>query len=161
MDSSGFEWLEPGELVDGDLRLTVKERRPADPGKGWSPCYVFWLFMSWRSEPVGEIQLRVGSDENLQRFAGHLGYTVEESARGQRLASRAIRLLTPLAKRHGLTELWITCSPENAASRRTCELAGGVLVETVDLPAESDMYARGERRKCRYQIDLRSAGALR
>jgi hypothetical protein len=103
-------------------------------------------------------KIRVGSDEKLQRFAGHLGYTVEENARGRRLASRAIRLLAPLAKRHGLTELWITCSPEKAASRRTCELAGGVLVETVDLPAESDMYARGERRKCRYRIDLRSAG---
>jgi len=34
MDSSGFEWLEPGDLVDGDLRLKLKERHPADPSKG-------------------------------------------------------------------------------------------------------------------------------
>jgi predicted acetyltransferase len=157
MNSCDFAWLDPGELVDGDLRLALKERRPADPGRGWVPCYVFSLFTDWHSGPVGEIAFRVGTDEALQRYAGHFGYTVEEHARGQRLANRAIRLLVPLAKRHGLTELWITCTPENAASRRTCELAGAVLVETVELPPDSDMYARGERRKCRYRIDLRCA----
>jgi tagatose 1,6-diphosphate aldolase len=106
---------------------------------------------------VGEIHFRVGTDEKLQRFAGHVGYTVAEDARGHRFASRAIRLLIPLAKRHGLTELWITCNPDNAASRRTCEQPGAVFVEIVDLPVESDMYARGERRKCRYRIDLQSS----
>jgi tagatose 1,6-diphosphate aldolase len=60
----------------------------------------------------------------------------------------------PLARRHGLYALWITCNPENVASRRTCELTGAEFVEIVDLPPESDMYERGERRKCRYRLDL-------
>ena len=48
---------------------------------------------------------------------------------------------------------------ENAASRRTCEILGAEMIEIVDLPADSDMYAKGERRKCRYRLDLLPAGA--
>jgi predicted acetyltransferase len=155
-NSAAFHWLEPGELIDGDLRLQLKECRPPDPDKGRVPCYVFSLITSSRPEPVGEIHFRVGTNDKLQRFAGHMGYTVAEAARGHHFASRAIRLLLPLAKSHGLTELWITCNPDNAASRRTCELAGAVFVEMADLSPETNMYAHGERRKCRYRIDLRS-----
>ena len=53
-----------------------------------------------------------------------------------------------------MTELWVTCNPDNIASRRTCELAGGVLVEIVDLPEDIDMYQEGERRKCRYRFGM-------
>ena len=60
----------------------------------------------------------------------------------------------PLARRHGLAELWITCNPENKASRRTCEFAGAELIEIVDLPPHTDMYQEGERQKCRYRLQL-------
>ena len=50
-----------------------------------------------------------------------------------------------------MKEIIITCTPDNAASRRTCELAGAVLVEIVDVP---DIYQNGEPRKCRYRIEL-------
>jgi tagatose 1,6-diphosphate aldolase len=43
-------------------------------------------------------------------------------------------LLLPLAARYGLTELWITCNPDNFASRRTYGVAGVEFVEIVDLP---------------------------
>jgi tagatose 1,6-diphosphate aldolase len=62
-------------------------------------------------------------------------------------------LLLPLARSHGLMTIWITCNPDNFASRRTCELAGATLVEIVDLPEDNDMYQRGERQKCRYRLD--------
>ena len=79
---------------------------------------------------------------------------MEPACRGQRYAARACRLLLPLARAHGMAEVWITCNPENTASRRTAELAGGVYVNTIDLPEDSDMYAEGDRRKCRYVISL-------
>jgi predicted acetyltransferase len=50
--------------------------------------------------------------------------------------------------------VWITCNPENVASRRTCELAGGQLIDIVDLPPETDMFKEGERQKCRYRFAL-------
>jgi tagatose 1,6-diphosphate aldolase len=75
-------------------------------------------------------------------------------ARGRHYAERAARLLLPLARRHGMSELWITCNPDNAASRRTCERLGGELVEIVPIPPDHAFYSRGERAKCRYLIRL-------
>jgi tagatose 1,6-diphosphate aldolase len=96
----------------------------------------------------------VGTQYDLVMFNGQMGYMVYPPARGRHFAERAVRLLFPLARRHGINPLWITCNPDNFASRRTCERLGGQLVEIVPVPAENALYARGEREKCRYRIDL-------
>jgi tagatose 1,6-diphosphate aldolase len=85
-------------------------------------------------------------------YLGHVGYNVYPPARGRRLAARAVRLLLPFARRLGLSPLWITCNPDNLASRRTCEIAGGRLIDVVPLPADHPLHARGEREKCRYRF---------
>lgn len=53
-----------------------------------------------------------------------------------------------------MNPLWITCNPENISSWKTCELAGGKLIEIVDLPEHNDQHQRGERKKCMYRFDL-------
>ena len=71
-----------------------------------------------------------------------------------RYAARSVRLLIPFACRLGLNPLWITCDPENIASRRTLELAGFELVEVVDVPANCVIFQSGHPRKCRYKLEL-------
>lgn len=148
-----FKFLDPGLLIDENLEVTLVKKVPADPDKGYFPKYEFELKDRATGEIMGQISLRVGNNDNT-KYGGHIGYEVEEKFRGRRLASRALRLLFPLALKHGLNPLWITCNPENIASRKTCELAGGELVEIVDLPEDNDQYKRGERKKCRYKFDL-------
>ncbi len=53
-----------------------------------------------------------------------------------------------------MSSLWITCDPSNTPSRKTCELAGGTLVEIVDLPEDHDLYRAGGRQVCRYRFAL-------
>jgi arginase family enzyme/predicted acetyltransferase len=149
-----FQFLDPGRLVDGDLELVLHEERPADPIRGYVPAYEFKMVRTGSDERIGRIALRVGNSFEVVLYAGHIGYGVEPQHRGQHYAARACRLLMSLARRHGLRTLWITCNPDNVASRRTCELAGAAFVEIVDLPPESDMYQDGEREKCRYRLDL-------
>ncbi|MBM3189564.1 MAG: GNAT family N-acetyltransferase [Chloroflexi bacterium] len=105
-------------------------------------------------EQLGSIQLRIGDSEHLRLYAGHIGYGVAPEHRGHHYAARACRLLMPLARSHGFRALWITCDPDNIASRRTCELAGAEFVEIVDLSEDSDMYRNGSRQKCRFRLDL-------
>ena len=104
---------------------------------------------------VGRVQLRVGNMNHIVMYAGYLGYEVHPEHRGHRYAARACRLLFPLARSHRLKTLWATRSPGIIASRRTCELVGGKLVEVVNLPVDREMYQRGEQQKCRYRIDLK------
>lgn len=154
MPEKDFTFLDPGELVDGELQLLLKEKKPADPAKGFVPAYVFHMVLAGTTAAVGSINIRIGNAEHLVRYGGHIGYQVEPAHRGRRFAARACRMLLPLARRHGLNPLWITVTPDNVASRRTCEILGAKMVEVVDLPPDCDMYARGERQKCRYRLDL-------
>jgi predicted acetyltransferase len=154
-----YEWSRPliitdfrelGDLIDGDLRLAVKKLVPADPVKGWCPAYCFEMLSN--GQPAGDINLRLGDAQILVMFAGQIGYNVAPEFRGRHYAARSVRLLLPVARAHGIDPLWITCNPDNIASRRSCEIAGGELVGIVELPQDCDMYRAGERQKCRYQF---------
>jgi predicted acetyltransferase len=149
-----FQFHDPGSLRDGDLELVLVDTYPGDPELGFVPAYRFAIKWVGGDTELGIIDLRVGDTEHVARYAGHIGYRVKPQHRGHHLAARACRLLLALARSHGLEALWITCNPDNGASRRTCELAGAQFVEIVDLPPDTDMYRRGERRKCRYRLDL-------
>lgn len=151
-DEVSTTFQDPGELADGELHLELEERYRGDAVKGWVPAYRFAMTVG--GEHVGKIELRLGATDFMVRFAGQVGYEVEPTHRGRRLASRALRLLPQLALDHGFTRLWITCDPANAASRRSCELAGAEMIEVVDLPQDCEMYREGDRQRCRYLLDL-------
>ena len=147
-----FQFHDPGQLIDDDLRLVLDEITPGDPQLELVPAYHFTMVVG--HQEAGHINLRIGDIPRIVLYGGHIGYNVDSAFRGQHYAARSCRLLLPLARKHDLKTIWITCNPDNLASCRTCELAGARFVEIVDLPSESDMYERGERQKCRYRLDL-------
>ncbi len=147
-----MELFDAPVLVDRELELHLIERSPGDPARNWLPTYRFEMRVG--GAHAGSISLRIGTNDYIELYAGHIGYGVEPAFRGHHYAARACRVMFDLARRHGMTMLWITCNPENVASRRTAELVGGKLVDIVDLPSGSDMYKEGERQKCRYRIEL-------
>jgi predicted acetyltransferase len=138
--SDGDLTLEPGELV----------RHPVHK----VPTHFFRMVHATSGEQMGTINLRIGNSAHLRLYAGHVGYFVEEAHRGNRYASRALRLLMPTARELGLDPLWVTCDPENIACRRTCELAGARLVEIVDVSKDCIVRRSGHPRKCRYLLAL-------
>jgi predicted acetyltransferase len=149
-----FRFFEPGRLVDEDLELVVAEIYSGNPVLGRVPAYKFDMKLTHGTSRVGKIELRIGNTPEIVLYSGHIGYEVFPEYRRRHYAARSIRLLLPLARQHELPTLWITCNPDNWASRRTCELAGFTLVEIIDLPEDNDMYQEGERQKCRYRLDL-------
>jgi predicted acetyltransferase len=124
------------------------------------PTYRFRMIHAETGEEPGGINLRSGSTPHIERYAGHVGFSVHPRHRGHRYASRSLTLLLPIAARLKFERLWITCDPENAASRRSLELAGARFVEVVDVPEDCIIYKTGHTRKCRYRIDLDGAGAV-
>jgi len=138
------------------VKTCPQGRQAANASAGIAPAYHFWMHV-WDNPQLpiaGGINLRIGNQYDLVMYNGQVGYHVYPPARGRHYAERACRLLFPLALRHAINPLWITCNPDNFASRRTCERLGGKLVEIVPVPPEHALYARGEREKCRYRIDL-------
>lgn len=140
-------------------------QEPADSASGRLPQYHFWMRVRHDVAPpagqtlppvriAGAVGLRIGRNHAVEMYYGHFGYHVYPPARGRHYAERACRLLLPLAHRHGIKTLWITCDPDNYASRRTCQRLGATLVSIVPVPESDPLYARGEREKCRYRLDL-------
>lgn len=142
--------LRQEELRDGDLQLVMQclEVHPVHK----VPTFHFLMQSVATGEELGGIRFRVGSTPHVERYAGHIGYSVHQAHRGNRYATRSVRLLIPLARRLGLDPLWITCDPDNLASQRCLELAGASFIEVVDIPPDCALYKSGHRRKCRYRL---------
>ncbi len=137
-------------LADRELSLVLAERTFAMPNR--IPTYRFDMVVG--GERIGSATLRAGLNDYLERYAGQIGYGVDFPFRGRHYAARSCQLMFHLARCLHMTTLWITCNPENVASRRTCEIIGGELVDIVDVPPEVDLYREGDRQKCRYRIRL-------
>ena len=149
-DGAGF--FDLGALQEADFQLRLEKTAAADPVRGFVPAYHFAI-CSPEGEKMGSCDLRIGHNERLY-FGGHIGYRVEEAFRGRHLAARSVRLLLPLADKHGLGYVLITCNPENIASRRTAEWAGFRLLETAEVPAWHDLAQQGMPRVCIYGYSL-------
>jgi tagatose 1,6-diphosphate aldolase len=147
----------PQALRDGDLGLVLRDLLEESRSRWGVRAYLFDMVL--RGERVGSLSLRVGATANLLIYAGHVGFSVEEAHRGQHLAERATRLVLPFARSLGLAELWLTCDPRNLASRRTIERLGARFVEEIAVPPDYESYARGERAKRRYRLELGHIGA--
>jgi len=152
-EATPITFLDPGPLQDGNLQLVLLATRQANAALGYSPSYEFEMRHIKSGEPLGGASLRIGENDHLRLYAGHIGYGVLPEHRGHHYAARACRLLRPLALHHGIETLWITCDPDNWASRRTCELAGARFIEIVRVPPSDSLYALGHFWKCRYRLD--------
>jgi RimJ/RimL family protein N-acetyltransferase len=155
------------------LRAAPSGRQPGDPRAGRVPTYHFWMRLRqvtrpelhdrplprWGEAPppveiAGGLGLRIGNTPDLELYLGHIGYNVFAPARGHHYAERSCRLLLELVRRHGMRRVWITCNPDNWASRRTCERLGCRLADIVTVPPGHVLYQRGDREKCRYWMDV-------
>jgi predicted acetyltransferase len=138
------------QTSNGEVTLEVDQVYEIENSPWGVPAYRFHIVVG--GERAGTVSLRIGSSDRVIRYAGQIGFGVHPRFQGRRLAERAVRLLLPLAKDHGLATLWVTCNPANVASRRTLERLGATYVETVPLPPDYDSYAQGEREKCRFRL---------
>ncbi len=140
------------DLRDGEIRLRLKETREGRPERQQLPVYYFDICLE-DGRRIGNCDLRIGHNEK-SRIGGNIGYGIYPAFRGRRYAARACRLLLRLAEKHGMAYLLIACDPANAASARTCELAGGVYAGTEDIPETHELYAGGKRRVRLYRFEL-------
>lgn len=150
-----FQFRDYAPFSDGEIDVILEARVPANPPHDALPAYRFRIAHGETAKTIGGVRLRVGYTEDTVRYYGHIGYNIEEAFRGHYYAARACLLIKPVILDHGLDVIWITCNPDNWASRKTCERIGCELIEIVDVPPYNPMYQRGEHQKCRYRWIVR------
>lgn len=147
-----MEFLNTDDLKTDEIFLKLDHTCEADPEKQWVPAYYFDICLP-DGTSIGHCDLRIGHNQKLY-VGGNIGYGIDEPYRGHRYAAKACKLLFGLAKRHGLDYVIITCQPDNIASARTCEIAGGEFLEIADIPEFSEMYAEGKRQVRVYRFEI-------
>lgn len=145
MRESDFDYL-----TDNEIDLVIRERTPEDEEKGYVPAYIYAIYRHKSATCVGIIDIRLGYNTNIY-YGGNIGYQIEEPYRGNNYAVKACKLIKQVAKANQLNRLYITCNPNNIASRRVCEKLGLILLEQTSLPVDNDLYKRGEREVCIYE----------
>ena len=96
---------------------------------------------------IGVIQIRHFFNEFLEKYAGHIGYSVCPSERRKGHATQMLRMVLPVCKRLGIDRVLICCVQGNEGSRKTILNNGGIYESTVYLE-EQNTYLE------RYWIDL-------
>ncbi len=146
-----MDFLTEFDFIKGEnIDLKIKEKAPAQ--NNYLPSYA-WTILS-KDEIVGGINLRIGYNENIY-YGGNIGTEILEKYRGNGFAKKAARMVLPVAKKHGITELYISCNPNNMASRKIMEsLPNCYFIEKAILPTYNDAYLKGEREKLIYKIKI-------
>ena len=145
-------FYDTSDLFDGEIMLRLRKANEAIPEKRWLPAYYFDICLTDGTK-IGQCDLRIGQNDKTY-IGGNIGYGIDEAYRGHRYAAKACLLLFRQARKHGMTYLYITCDPDNAASARTCELAGGEYMETALIPEDNEMYEEGKREAMVFRFGL-------
>ena len=153
------EFLEADSSMDGAgplrrfedpadwLRETALYRRPETVPAGRVQATQFICVRQEDGRLVGMLQVRHTFNDFLEKYAGHIGYSVRPSERRKGYAKRMLKESLPFCRKIGLTRVLISCLTDNEGSRRTILDNGGVYESTVTDPDSGKTLER-------YWIDL-------
>ena len=152
MNNDDFQFQNTEDLRTDEFYLQLVKTVNAQPEIEWVPAYIFHLCLP-DDTVIGKCDFRVGFNDKIY-YGGNIGYRIDRPYRGHHYALKACQLLFKLARRHKMHDVYITCTPDNDASARTIELAGGKYLETARIPEDNEMYLEGKRQVKIYRVDL-------
>ena len=90
---------------------------------------------------VGMIQVRHCFNDFLEKYAGHIGYSVRPSERCKGYAKEMLKMTLPFCQEIGIDKVLIACIDGNIGSEKTILANGGVYESTVYEPT-GDRYLK-------------------
>ena len=122
--ATGAEWIEK----------SLAGKDPANVPPDRVPATQFIFVREEDGRVVGMLQLRHCFNAYLEKYAGHIGYSVRPSERRKGYATAMLREALPCCRTLGITDVLITCIVGNEGSRRTILNNGGVFESIVHEP---------------------------
>jgi len=101
------------------------------------PATQFLFIRKSDNRLVGMIQIRHCFNDYLEKYAGHIGYSVRPCERRKGYAKQMLKMALPYCREIGLDQVLITCMDGNLGSEKTILANGGVYESTVHEPNEN------------------------
>lgn len=112
-------------------------RRPADEHGAWGN--VIMAIRKSDGKMVGCFQAHNVLTERMEKYTGHVGYSVRPSERRKGYATKLLAKAKEFLRSFGFEEIYVSCIPENIGSQKTIVANGGQFVEQVYLE-EDNVY---------------------
>ena len=143
------EFLDAGDSMDGTgalrrtadpeeyIRTSIEREDPKNVPKDLVPSTQFLFVRESDNRLVGMLQVRHCFNDYLEKYAGHIGYSVRPSERRKGYAKEMLKAALPFCREIGLNRVLITCIDGNIGSEKTILASGGVYESTVYEPNDN------------------------
>lgn len=142
------EFLESGDSMDGTgplrridepneyIKFCAACENPDTVPKNLVTATQLLFIRTSDNRLVGMIQIRHYLNDYLEKFGGHIGYSVRPTERQKGYAKIMLKKALPLCKGIGIKKILVTCIDGNVGSERTIVANGGVYESTVHEPTD-------------------------
>lgn len=143
------EFLDAGDSMDGTgplrrtpnpeeyIRICAQYEDPLKVPAHLVPATQFFFLRKSDNKLVGMIQVRHRFNDYLEKYAGHIGYSVRPSERRKGYAKEMLRMTLPFCREIGIDKVLITCIDGNIGSEKTILANGGIYEYTIHEPDEN------------------------
>ena len=129
-----------GDLKELSARAWVARclsiRNPATCPDGHVITTQFVCLRAKDQKLVGIIKVRHTLTEFLEKYVGHIGYSVRPSERRKGYGTQMLKAVLPYCKEIGLARVLVCCMIGNSASQKTILSAGGIFEKQDYSPSE-------------------------
>ena len=142
------EFLDAGDSMGGTgplrrtpnpeeyIRICSEYENPLKVPARLVPATQFLFLRKSDNKLVGMIQVRHRFNDYLEKYAGHIGYSVRPSERRKGYAKEMLRITLPFCREIGIDKVLITCIDGNIGSEKTILANGGIYEYTIHEPDE-------------------------
>lgn len=148
------EFLDAGDSMDGTgalrrtanpeefIKMSIEREDPKNVPEDRVPATQFLFIRKSDNRLVGMLQVRHEFNEYIEKYAGHIGYSVRPSERRKGYAKEMLKMALPFCREIGLVKVLITCIDGNIGSEKTILSNGGVYESTIHEPNENENLKR-------------------